>query len=331
MGANEAMRPLAADRTRHFDRGFRPAMAAVALLVACSSNLKEPGTTGSAGSNGGAGATGTECGAWSGAGNCASGGTGAGIGGTTGAGGTTGGTGGDGRGGTTGAGATGVGGFGGTGGSVLLPTCTATQPTFGVCFANDTDHSSGFTDSQTSGSATIEAIGSGKAPGACNGGAVGLGEPSDWWIQARAADNRLWTIGVLGLAGSTPVVHVGDTVTLDVDWRITTPVMYVYARGTLQLSDATGTPLLFAASNPSSSTWISFAPGGGVCDTRSCGSTQQAEEKVIATVNGSSMTLPPNGAATIDGYSVGVTYFAAPCANGDYIPSFQAAAVKLLP
>jgi hypothetical protein len=77
--------------------------------------------------------------------------------------------------------------------------------------------------------------------------------------------------------------------------------------------------------------WISFAPGGNGCAMNDCGSIQRAVQMVIATVNGNSMTLPPNGAATVEGYAVGVTYFAGACPNGDYIPSFQAAALKLLP
>jgi hypothetical protein len=202
---------------------------------------------------------------------------------------------------------------------------------------NDTEDSRrGYTDVQTSGPATVEAVGSGNAPAPCREAhAVGIRNPSDWWIQARAADNRLWTIGVQGLGGSTPPVHVGDTVTLDVDWHYSLAVPGAAgANGKLQLSDAAGTPLLWAGSSPwggtgsipSPATWISFAPAGATC-AETCAVNQQIRTNVIATVDGSAMTLPPDGTATLNGYALGVTYFSGLC--GDYAPPFEAAAVKL--
>ena len=101
----------------------------------------------------------------------------------------------------------------------------------------------------------------------------------------------------------------------------------------LQLSDAAGTPLLWAGSttgvrplpNPN---WISFMRGDYVCGSLDT-FCDRRESNVIATVNGSSTTLPPYGAASLGGYSLQVTYFARLC--GDYTPAFQAAAAKVSP
>ena len=271
-------------------------MPAVALLGACSASLNtpDPGTAGTGG-----------------------GGT-AGIGGTTGIGGTGGG------------GATGI---GGTGGSVPLPACTGSGTGFGVCFVNDAEARPTTTDAHTSGAATIEAVGSGAAPVSCpSERVIGGGAPSDWWFQARAADNRLWTIDVLGLGGSTPLVRTGDVVTLDLDWRASVLIQGSDSVGQLQLTDAAGTPLLWAgatnSASPADPTWISFAGGDYVC-----GSVEplcdRRQRNVIASVNGSSMTLPPYGGASVGGYSVHVTNFATLC--GDYQTAFKAAAAKISP
>jgi len=308
MRTTKAITTSAKPRARHFDRGFRLALPAVALLAACSSSLTDPATTGSAGSGGATGGFIGECGGLSGAGNCARGGTG-GSGGS---------------GGTTGA--------GGSGSSVPLPACAQVAVAFGVCFVNDAEDRTRFDlTAQTSGAATIEAVGSGNAPASCREWrAVGIRNPSDWWIQARAADRRLWTIGVNGL-GSTPPVRVGDTITLDIDWRPNLAVPgIVGATGKLQLSDATGMPLLFAGSNADPATWISFASGGAACMTGDiCLGQQVTETNVIATVNGNSATLPPYGVASLDNYTLGVTTFSSLC--GDYAPPFEAAAAKVLP
>lgn len=304
--------------SRHFDRGFgcalRSSVPAVVLLAACSGSLSTSGPQGTAGSTGNGG-TGTECGR-TGAGNCA----------------VTGGAGTGGSGGTTGIG--GVTGIGGTGGSASLPACTANGPMFGVCFVNDAEADFLGGETHTSGAATIEAAGSGAAPVPCNSvRAIGMSDSSQWWFKARAADNRLWTIGVRGLGGSTPLVHQGDVVTLDIAWQVYHPVPgNSEPNGLLQLSDVTGTPLLWAGSTtsggsiPDAPTWISF--GGG---DYACGSPDtfcdRRQRNVIATVNASSATLPPYGAASLDGYFVQVTYPAGLC--GDYILPFQAGAVRL--
>ena len=103
--------------------------------------------------------------------------------------------------------------------------------------------------------------------------------------------------------------------------------------GQLQLSDAAGTPLLWAgahrnSASPADPTWISFAGGDYVC-----GSVEpfcdRRQRNVIATVNGSSMTLPPYGGASVGGYSVHVGKTATLC--GDYQTAFKATAAKISP
>jgi hypothetical protein len=286
---------------RHFDRGFRSSLRstlpAVALLAACSGDLNtsSPGTAGISGIAGGGGTTGV--------------------------------------GGTGGAGATGI---SGSGGSVPLPACAVNGPMFGVCFVNDAETRPVIGDAHTSGAATIEAVGSGTTPVSCsNVRYIGMSEPSHWWFQARAADNRLWTIGVRGL-GSTPIVGQGDVVTLDLDWDVGHPVPGITSfNGLLEVFDAAGTPVLWAGSTqfggrgiPDAPNWISFAAGDYVCgsDDTFC---DMRQTNVTATINGSSMTLPPYGAASLRGYSLQVTHFAQLC--GDYAPPFQAAAAKASP
>jgi hypothetical protein len=319
MRATTAVTTWAKGRTRHFDRGFRFAAPALAFLIACSGspNTSNDPATGSAGSGGGAGTVGSgggagtigsgggagtvgsECAASSGAGNCVTGGTGGGSG-------------------TTGA--------GGSGGAAPLPACTATGPTFGVCFTSDAESSTGATTLNTSGAATIEAVGAGASPGLCTGAhVIGMRDSSQWWLRARAADNHRWTIGALGLAA--PAVQVGDTVSLDLDWREGFAVPgVVTGSGKLQLSDSAGTPLLWAGADASPSTWISFSEGSAAC-ADSCVLNQRVQRNVIATVNGSSMTLAPYGAASLGGYRVQVTWFAGLC--GDYARPFEAAAVRI--
>ena len=240
-------------------------------------------------------------------------------------------TGGGGQGGATG--------IGGSGGAVTLPACPAHDLTFAVCIANDTEPATSLIETHTSGAATIEAVGSGATPGPClYERVIGAGgRPSHWWFQARAADNRLWTIGVQGLGGSTPLVSRGDVVTLAVDWKvICAGPANCWNDGLLQLSDAAGTPLLWARSQPMFSaappvapTWISCTAGDYVCGS---GDTfcDMRESNVIATVNGSSMTLPPYGSASVGGYFVQVTSFAAGLC-GDSMPVFEAAAAKASP
>jgi len=317
---------------RHFDRGFRSALRssvpAVALLAACSASLNTSNDTGSAGAGGATGGFRGECGALSGAGNCARGGTGGGAG-TTGDGGTTGDAGTTGGGGTGGSGATGVGGSGGT---ASLPACTVFGPTFSVCFANDMETPATTTDLRltTSGAATIEAVGSGAAPPSCvSAHGIGTRGSDPWWIQARAADNRLWTIGAAGLGAATPPVRVGDTVSLDINWHEYSVVQAsLEKQGRLQISDGTGTPLLWAGANASAETWISFTPGDYACASSSTFCDPRMKN-VIATVNGTSMTLPPYGAASLGGYFLQVTQFSPFC--GDYAAPFEAAAARVSP
>jgi len=308
MRTNTAVATSGTRPARHFDRGFRTALRAsslpaVALLVACSGSLNtsnDPGTAGSGGSSGGFRG---ECGALSGAGNCARGGTGGG----------------------------GPGG-GGTGGSAPLPACTLFGPMFSVCFANDMEQPATTTDLRltTSGAATIEAIGSGAAPASCvSAHGIGTRGAGPWWIQARAADNRLWTIGAAGLGTATPPVRVGDTVSLDLDWHEYSVVPASWEKqGRLQISDATGTPLLWAGADAAAEPWISFTAGDYVCASNDT-PCDTGMKNVTAIVNGTSITMPPFCAASVGGYFLQVTRFSRLC--GDYHEAFEAAAVRVSP
>jgi hypothetical protein len=270
------------------------------------------GSAGSAsgtGNAGGAGAGG-ECGFASGAGNCIV-------------------TGGTGGGGTTGT--------GGGGGATPLPTCGVTPPVFRVCFVTLGDAGIPLPrETHMSGPATITVVGTGSTPVTCpREQTIGIGgQGPGWWLQARAADGNLWTIAVEGLGGNTPLVRTGDLVTLTIDWTFSYPVPPEYfANGLLQLSDAAGTPVLWAGtaggtrSLPAAPTWISFTAGDYVCSGGAFCDTRQSN--VIASVNGSSTTLPPYGAASVGGYFLQATTFSAQCL--DSVPLFHAAAAKISP
>ena len=121
--------------------------------------------------------------------------------------------------------------------------------------------------------------------------------------------------------------------TLDLDWRAILVIQGSDSVGQLQLTDAVGTPLLWAgaknSASPEDPTWISFAGGDYVCGSVDM-YCDKRRSNVIATVNGSSMTLPPSGgAASVGGYFLQATPFPEHC--GDYAAAFKAAAAKMSP
>ena len=141
----------------------------------------------------------------------------------------------------------------------MLPTCPEGTPTFssvGVVNSADVLPTARMSrDTIMAAAVTVEAVGTGAAPAQCqNARLFGAATSSDWWLQVRTADNRLWTIGLAGL-GNAPFVQVGDPVKLDLDYQRTmlsgVPISPVVPRvtGSLQLSNAAGTPLLWAGSN----------------------------------------------------------------------------------
>jgi hypothetical protein len=199
---------------------------------------------------------------------------------------------------------------------------------FGVCFTSDASDPG--SDMHINGPATIEAVGSGVAPAGCkDGGYFGLRTPNQWWLQARTADNHLWTIGVLGLGGNTPLVRTGDVVTLALDWLgWSGTYMYRDPVGQIQLLDAAGTPVLWAGSDAEPPSWLSFAPGDYACKGGTFFCADKGQKSVIATVNGSTMTLPPFGGASLGGYFVQVTMFYVELC-GDVQYYFAAAAAKI--
>lgn len=269
-------------------------------------------------------------------------GTGTGQGGHGGSGGTGGTFSGGGRGGEPVAGA---GGTAGAGGASMLAVCPTGTPTFSVCVVSDADilplsNGSGGSpetarDSITAAAATVEAIGTGAAPAQCSSARVfGATTSSDWWLQVRTADTKLWTIGLAGL-GNALNVQIGDHVTFDLQHvrMPQSPFAPGSAVGSVQLSDAAGTPLLWAGADTVMASWLTLDQGQPICGSNNNGCMTTRYE-VIATVNGSVATLAPFSATYIGGY-----YFVAgaldqsrpalqtECAH-TAAPPFPAAAVK---
>jgi hypothetical protein len=337
----------------------RWALGGALLLAACSGSLKpgdpgtagggDAGTTGSAGVSGDAGAAGTRAvggdagygysGTYGGdagtSGTCSFPFTGPGCppgncaAGTGNCGAPSGGTGG-----SAGSGAsTGTAGTVGT--TPPLPACVGGTPSFGICFMSDADVLPLPALSQdqgvsTTGVAAIVGVGTGSAPASCESArAFGVRGTSDWWFQAKAADNHVWTIGVHGL-GNAPLVHKDDTVTLNLVWRGYQISGFGPPYGELQLSDASATPLLWASADKNTTTWLTLTPGAATCAfTNSC---DVSRSDVVASINGSTTTVPSFGAAYLGGYYLAVGQSVKTAANqcSDYFgPGLAAAAAKV--
>jgi hypothetical protein len=213
-------------------------------------------------------------------------------------------------------------------------------PSFGVCFVSDADvlplPTPVFNDKGTSttGAATIVDVGTGAAPASCEDARVfGARGTSDWWFQAKAANNRVWTIGVRGL-GNVPLVHKTDAVTLNLNWRGYGPGVGVgNPYGELQLQDAADAPLLWASSDKNTTSWVALAAGPAECDvTAVCNGDRHA---VLANVNGSTATVPSFGSAYLSGFflAVGQSVNSLGMLPGQcpdyYPPPFEAAAAKV--
>jgi hypothetical protein len=221
--------------------------------------------------------------------------------------------------------------------------CADGTPAFGICFVNDADvlplpqlevNDRGTrTNGPTAG--TIVAVGTGTAPAQCESARVfGSRGASEWWFQAQTAD-RLWTIGVRGL-GTAPQVNTNDSVTLDLDWTgATSGTEYGPPKGHLQLSNAAATPLLWSAALAGAAThdagWLMLEPGAAVCTSTALCAGSGFD--VVFSVNGSTVTLPPFGAASIGGYKVASGAQVGPRTSSqcfDYLGEpFVAAAAKL--
>lgn len=240
--------------------------------------------------------------------------------------------------GSAGSGGTGGSGGGGTGG-MSLPICGGGAPTFGVCFMSDADvlplpsvpNDRGVS---TAGAATILEVGTGPAPAECESArSFGRRGTSEWWFQAKAADDHVWTIGVHGL-GNTPLVNKADTVTLNLDWRgYTLGVGFGHPWGELQLSDGAATPLLWASADKNTTTWVTLAAGAASCAFNDL--CDISRNDVVATVNGSQATVPSYGATSLGGYylavgqSVRTTPMGPSQCQDNFGPAFDAAAAKV--
>jgi hypothetical protein len=197
------------------------------------------------------------------------------------------------------------------GGASALPSCPGGAPTFSVCAVSDADVlplAKMARDSVMAAAATVEAIGAGTAPAQCQSARLfGAATGSDWWVQVRTADTTLWTIGLHGF-NNPPGIQTGDSVTLDVQIQrsVSDPVTPQPTRSTgfVQLSNAAGTPLVWAGSDVFMTTWMTLATGRPLC-LRSgfCGVNQ---DEIVATINGSVATLMPFSSAQIGGYDVSI-------------------------
>jgi len=230
---------------------------------------------------------------------------------------------------------------GGTGGSAPLPVCQDGVTPFGVCFVNDADTfplPSGAQDtiSQTMAATTVQEVGLGAAPASCESARVfGTRGTSDWWLQAKAGDGRLWTIGVRGL-GNAPPAKKGDQVALTLFWNGTLRGLgYGPPSGELQLSDPSGRPLLWAGSINTGfmTTWMYLGRGDAACSfpADSCDMTRF---NVAGAIDNQPVRMPPFGGAYIGSYFVAVGQPVSPvvddtrCANYGG-RSFDAAIVRV--
>lgn len=323
-------------------------LAAGLVAVCCSHDQRGGGGSGTAG-DGVAGQGGSS----------GSGGTGTTTGGTTGIGGTNASAGRGGAAGTAIGGMGGTGGFGGsdTGGGGTgglggssLPACPIGKPTFSVCAVNDADvlpfvpplSGSGGAGGEyiQAAAATVEAVGTGPAPARCQEARIfGAAASSDWWLQVRTADTKLWTIGLGGL-GSVPFVQTGDAVKLDLLFHITPAGSFTASHqvGYVQVSDAAGTPLLWAGSDSyASGTWLALGRGPVVCSDMPVGlSCRYNRYEVMATINGSTANIMPFTTLSVGGYDLSVGEYDDPgtpitqtgCAAAGP-PAFANAAVKV--
>jgi hypothetical protein len=163
----------------------------------------------------------------------------------------------------------------------------------------------------------------GSAPGSCESARwFGASATSDWWFQTRDDDNHVWTIGVHGL-GTTPPVRKGDTVVLNLFWKGWDDTACCRQSGQLELTDLSGTSLLWAtATYPSSSTGrFTIAPGAALCSipgTHPCDLNQMS---VAVTVNGVARTLMPFSTADVAGYRVSVGQFVEKVIQGGPVTS----------
>jgi hypothetical protein len=176
---------------------------------------------------------------------------------------------------------------------------------------------------------TVEAIGTGAAPAQCRSGVVfGAAANSDRWLQVRTPDQVLWTIGLGGL-GNAPMVATGDHLTFDLEFYGAS----VGGGGYVQLSDAAGTPLVWAGSTTFGLTWLSLTRGGPVCGIAN-GSGCSFRYDVAVTLNGTVATAAPFSAMSIGGYDLAVGEYddgmATTSSGCGYpaFPLFAAAAVK---
>jgi hypothetical protein len=198
---------------------------------------------------------------------------------------------------------------------------------------------------RTTGITSIEAVGTGAAPAQCENARWFAGAPgaSEWWLQARAQDGHLWTLGLHGL-GAAPTLKKGDLVNLDLQYRGFQQSSFGPPLGTLLMSDANAAPLLWAVANASGppqevssnvDVWLRFISPERVCQFDSPTTPCMGPEIMLAYtvfVRGEMATLQPFGSADLGGFRVAIgasVLDGQPCAPDYWGSPFEAVAAKL--
>jgi len=212
---------------------------------------------------------------------------------------------------------------------------------FGVCFVSDADtlplppptHD---TVPQMMVATVVQDVGLGPAPASCESARViGTRGISDWWVQMKATDGRLWTIGVRGL-GNVPPVKKGDQVALSLFYSGTLlHVGYGPPDGELQLSDASARPLLWAGTtnNGFMTSWMYLGRGDVVCSFPA-DSCDVSRFDIAGAIDGRPVRLPAFGTAYSGAYFVAAGQAVRPVVDETRCPnyggrSFDAAIIRV--
>jgi hypothetical protein len=196
----------------------------------------------------------------------------------------------------------------------------------------------------TKGIASITDVGIGGAPAQCENARWFGGGASEWWLQARAQDGHVWTLGMHGL-GAAPTVKKGDLVNLELRYVGYQQSGFGPPLGTLLMSDAHAAPLLWAVANASGppqtvssnlDEWLRFSSPEPVCQLEASPSLPcKGPETMLAytvLVRGEMATLQPFGSADLGGFRVAMgaaVRDGQPCGADYFGQPFEAVAAKL--
>jgi hypothetical protein len=184
----------------------------------------------------------------------------------------------------------------------------------------------------TSGSATIEAAGAQTEPLTTCSRYLGGVRTLEWFLDVRAADNRLWTIRGGGMP--SPVVSVGDTVTFDFNATVVVgdPPSLAFSTGSLNLATSAGGSLLwgYAGAPAGQIAGFDLNAGNPVCGG-GCVAASISSVLVSSELTGDKVEIPPYGSADIDGFrvDVGAVVVTSPLPGCSFGGPLDAAGVRL--